>query len=153
MMLKNWQLRSKSDLTKQFSWFISLLILSVTVGHWASLLLAPPPQPIPVHPLDKPGNTVYQDAKNVFIGPSLLNASLVLNGVIVSDQHHGIAVISINNSPPKPYRERHEISAGILLKTVTSDHIIIERQGRSETLSLHSQPKLSNGISIEHQQQ
>lgn len=149
-MLKSWRLNPKIDLAKQIVYLLSLIILFATIGHWASILLSPSPLPIPAHSIDKEGNTVFQDAKNVFIGPSLLNANLSLKGVIVGSNHNGIAVISINNSSPRPFHEGHEISSGILLTKVTNNDVTIERQGHSETLQLHSQPNITDGISIEH---
>ena len=115
-----------------------------------SLLFAPSPLPVPIHTLEKTNNSVYNDAKSVFIGPSLLNANLSLKGVIASTNHDGIAVISINNGVAHPYREGYEISSGILLKEVADNHIIVERQGRSETLTLSSKTSIPNGLSVEH---
>ncbi|KXW56492.1 hypothetical protein LHV13_03085 [Ferrovum sp. PN-J185] len=149
-MLKNWQLTPKQDNFKYLLQLISLFILAGTIGHWISILLAPSPLPVPIHTIEKNTNPIYNDAKSVFIGPSLLNANLSLKGVIASVNHDGIAVISINNGLAHPYREGYEISSGILLKEVADNHIVIERQGRSETLILNSKTSIPNGLSIEH---
>jgi general secretion pathway protein C len=141
---------------------VSLALAALIAAELAraalSLLHAPPVSPRPeVHRSSQlPGRQERVDVKEIMAAhlfgiiavdpndtesPQPTTARLVLDGTIATDDpNHGVAIIS-DDSRSKVYSVGQNV-AGTLLHAVYLDHVLLNRNGRLETLAL---PRLMAG--------
>ncbi|MCC2595582.1 hypothetical protein LKR43_04430 [Pusillimonas sp. MFBS29] len=119
---------------------LAIATLTVGIGVWAALLLAPvPTQPPPM--LDA-GTAAGQDTGRVagWFGGNALRVPVVVTGVIWSNGGRAAALLSVNGSPAQAYRVGQSLAPGVTLAAVTANGVSIDQDGVIEQVAMQDNP-------------
>ncbi|MEQ1668316.1 MAG: type II secretion system protein N [Sulfuriferula sp.] len=119
----------------------ALILLALIAAYWTWEWLAPRPEPR-VQAANTASNITV--ANGLFgnlaqqpISPVATGIAIKLLGIVAaSASQHGYAVMQIKAGEIRSVREGAEITPGLQLAEVNTDHVILERSGIRETLAL-----------------
>jgi general secretion pathway protein C len=135
--------------TKAVAIALGLCLIAI-VAFWASQLLAPrvgvAPVVVSAPPSDNQesaftkqlfGNAPTVSATNAIAADSRLQVLGVMTG------SSGVAVLSVDGAPAKPYSVGQTIAKGVVLSQVKADKVIIKRDGVEQTLPAPALPNIA----------
>lgn len=127
---------------------LAIIALAVGLGIWAAVLLAPAPT-ARVPALSTAITHANTQPMAEWFGGRTLGIKIDLVGLIAADNGQGSALLSINNQPPRTYRNGQSLAPGIFLETVSPTGITISQDGVTEEISMtRQQASYPNGFIV-----
>ena len=109
------------------------MLLIASVGYWASQNFAPDSPVVLSENINSLNITAPTAITHIFeqnVVQTVVIEDIQLRGVIKSsNKKESVAAISINKKPVQYVQENQVIQQGIVLKTISLDHIVIEENG------------------------
>lgn len=118
-----------------------LLLMMTGVATWARLLSAPAPS-APPPPERTTQADPSADAIAGWFGPGEIRANVAVKGLIKSGEH-GVAVLSVNDAAPRPYRTGEALGKSVTLSAVEADGVVIDKAGTSQRIAAPVLPQLA----------
>lgn len=116
-----------------------LLLVAAGVATWARLLSAPAPS-APPPPVRTTQADPSADAIAAWFGPGEIRANIAVKGLIKSGEH-GVAVLSVNDAAPRPYRTGETLGKSVTLSAVEADAVVIDKAGTSQRIAAPALPQ------------
>ncbi len=109
------------------------MLLITSLGYWVSQNFAPDSPVVMSENINSLNITAPTVITHIFeqnVVQTVVIEDIQLRGVIEStNKRESVAAISINKKPVQYVQENQVIQQGIILKTISIDHIIIEENG------------------------
>ncbi|HEX7866127.1 MAG TPA: type II secretion system protein N [Variovorax sp.] len=106
-----------------------LLLVVAGVVTWARLLSAPAPE-ASLAPVQATQADPAADALAAWFGPGEVRANIAVKGLIRAGEH-GVAVLSVNDAAPRPYRPGEALGKSVTLTAIEADAVVIDKAGTS----------------------
>ncbi len=119
----------------------ALTLLAVVAAYWTWCWLAPPAELRTQESADSRGDIsasygLFGTADLIQAGPAPTGMSIKLHGIVTATPGRpGYAVVQLEPREILTVREGEDITPGIRLTAVNTDHVILDRGGIQETLS------------------
>ncbi|UVH57837.1 hypothetical protein NWF24_00075 [Variovorax paradoxus] len=110
-----------------------LLLVVAGVATWARLL-PQPAAPAPAPPVQAADADPTAGALAAWFGPGEVRANIVVKGLIRGDDH-GVAVLSVNDAAPRPYRSGETLGKSVTLTSIEADAVVIDKAGTSQRIA------------------
>lgn len=106
-----------------------LLLVVAGGGTWTRLLSAPVPAVLPP-PVQTAQADPAADALAAWFGPGEVRANIAVKGLIRAGAH-GVAVLSVNDAAPRPYRQGESLGKSLTLTAIEANAVVIDKAGTS----------------------
>jgi len=123
---------------------MSLVLMSVMLAYWSWMWFAPATEsPAMLHSNARMenayslfGSTPKNQSGVALTGTLQTGMAIRLLGIVAgSNGHHGYAVVQVDAKDIHATQEGEEIAPGIRLTEVSTDHLVLERNGIRESLA------------------
>lgn len=119
---------------------LGLLAALAGVIIWSSLLLTPAESHAPPAALQPLAALVDNPALQWF-SDQAAPVSMKVSGILAG-RRGAVAIISLNDGPPRSFLAGERLSQGVRLVAVESDGVVIERDGERSRLTIDTLPDL-----------
>lgn len=119
---------------------MAIVALTVGIGVWGALLLAPAPSGLP--PTLELSTPSGRDTSAVarWFGGGALRVRVTVEGLISSDGGRGAALLTVNGGAAQAFRPGQTLAPGVTLAGVTANAVSIDQDGVIEQVAVPVNP-------------